>query len=820
MGILRSEHMAPGVLVLPAGRAKTFLGALGLHGHVEFQDMKQGQVAAPRPYKTYIQRLDELERLIRFLTVETKKFGFASSYSDVDGFLEASDKLYRLDEVEKQIKATYQNFVTFKSNDSSLVAEKNAAVEERWVVETSLAMFGVPAVDTSASPTTTSTGLQERLLTGADSASGAPLVGGESGMSFANIAGVLAVEDEQRFARFLFRMSRGNTYTNFCPISEPIIDPKTGKSVKKSVFVVFFQDLKGSGSGPAAEGLLRQRILRACTQFGVNQYDWPYSGADAQRRLSGLVTACLDKELAQQAYSQYATAETARLLCETRTGNSLLEDWRLYCMKEKAVFGVMNGCDGDATLRVNCWYPVSMEEELRTLLLKHSTAEEGAAYLLNDKSRSMKNAPTYFRTNEFIAPFQELVNTYGVPGYREASPVPFTAVTFPFIFGVMYGDVGHGSIVLLFALWCCYNSENLKKSQPGLYGIRYLLVFMGVFATYAGFLYNDFFSLGMNLFGSRWATDDAETDPIQNYYPLYDIKNTGEGDGPYPFGIDPAWIGAQNELLFLNGLKMKMAVLFGVAQMTMGVMLKWSNAIYNVNFTDFFCECIPMLIFMLCFFGYMDFMILYKWVTPLDNPPSLINSLISMAMGQQDDAPLWDGVIALEGNLMIATAIAVPWLLFPKIIVLYIKDKAHQKKLAMLPHDKQEALHEEHHHEFAEEAIEQVIFTIEYVLGTVSHTASYLRMWALSLAHQQLSLVFFQKTLTGTLTSGNPVAIYFGFSAWLLVTFAVLLCMDSLECFLHTLRLHWVEFQSKFFGADGRAFAPFSHKTLLSTVEL
>lgn len=122
----------------------------------------------------------------------------------------------------------------------------------------------------------------------------------------------------------------------------------------------------------------------------------------------------------------------------------------------------------------------------------------------------------------------------------------------------------------------------------------------------------------------------------------------------------------------------------------------------------------------------------------------------------------------------------------------------------------------------AEIIIHQFINTIEYVLGTLSHAASYLRIWALSLAHQQLSSVFFSKTIGLAFDTSFPMSgiyIYIAFSVWFAITFAVLMGMDVLECFLHTLRLHWVEFDSKFYKAGGHAFTPYVIEDCLSTKE-
>jgi V-type H+-transporting ATPase subunit a len=303
--------------------------------------------------------------------------------------------------------------------------------------------------------------------------------------------------------------------------------------------------------------------------------------------------------------------------------------------------------------------------------------------------------------------------------------------------------------------------------------------------------------------------------------------------------------------------------------------MKGSNALYRRSMLDFVFEFLPQIIILIAMFGYMDLMIVIKWLTDWEGrtayAPSVIGTMIDMFLnlGQPTlptDAPLfatWAEQTHIELTLLMIVAICVPAMLFVKPIVLSLTAPKSHKPAVVAPaaaelaaiNDKdddfkpiegtptpagdatspdagkptpmaQAAVNPDdkydlranivasfsdgvvHPHDFGELMIHQLIETIEFVLGTVSNTASYLRLWALSLAHSQLAKVFFDNCLIGGFQSGSVISLYLGFFVFMGATIFVLMMMDLLECTLHTLRLHWVEFQNKFFKGQGIAFAP------------
>merc|ERR1712013_639060 len=336
----------------------------------------------------------------------------------------------------------------------------------------------------------------------------------------------------------------------------------------------------------------------------------------------------------------------------------------------------------------------------------------------------------------------------------------------------------------------------------------------------------------------------------------------------YAFGVDPVWHALDNQLTYENSLKMKLSVIIGVTQMTYGLFLKLSNHLQEGDMISIFFEFVPQFIFMMAFFGYMCFLIVFKWcidwqTSTLPATPSLITVLIKMILGIgtiTDETQLFsdaDTQALVQEILVGLMGVSIPWMLIFKPLLLRSKHKREMAARQMAgildveqpriqqgsgygqlleDEDNEEKYEQEqanqqkqggggggHGHgeefEFSEVVIHQLIHTIEYVLGTISNTASYPRLWALSLAHAELSEVFYDQTIGGALgmvgepSFGQIVKNMAAQFVFVMATVGVLLVMDVLECFLHALRLHWVEFQSKFFYADGVAFKPFSYRS-------
>jgi V-type H+-transporting ATPase subunit a len=840
-------------------------------------------------------------------------------------------------------------------------------------------------------------------------------------LRFQYIAGSIAEADRGDFQRLLHRTTRGNSLLKLAPLARFSTSPLPELAGRLG-FVVLFH----------GEQLLR-KISLTCSVFRAKIYcteaDGPRTSRDA------LSTRKQLKLAASEAAAVYARNVDSRAMALGAI-SSELQNWLWVTTREQSMYRAMgwlvsgsstvvdtisvsdNGSSSGkdevsvdsegASFFVSAagWVSTDSVGIVQSLLEKaHAGLQVPSGSLLTvfDSVPKGQTPPTFFRTNKYTSAFQEFVDTYGTPRYREANPALFTMATFPFLFGVMYGDLGHASCMVIGAVylvaterWAAEQGTRLDEMVAGLYSARYMLLAMGLCAFYCGGVYNDFFSLTFNAFGSSYDTEVGEVkggdegavdrrylttttarEDAIDYGALYTLHNNGTASSHrsevtylehldygnpaavYPFGVDPAWHIAENDLPFFNSMKMKISVVLGVLQMVGGILLKGMNCTHFRSRIDLYCEFVPQLLFALALFGYMVVLIFTKWsidwharmqlgtcnydaagvaggcdlykrgeggsygdytgedgaaqkgdvwcytasgatcnmsstlaeVCPLNyggssggcQPPNLVTTLIDIALKPGSvEEPLYYMQDKVQTLLLLIALLCVPWMLCVKPYILNQQDLAkkdvsatlsavgpayaavtteddfpeqsgtqmhslrasHPPKEGSLEGERQkgkaasmnplhasagmeddhhmhssaavlleeEEAHDSHGHgefELGECFIHQAIETIEFVLGMVSNTASYLRLWALSLAHTQLASVFWEKIMIPALATGSPAALFVAFAIFSFFTIAVLLMMDLLECFLHALRLHWIEFQNKFFHADGRKWQPF-----------
>lgn len=443
-------------------------------------------------------------------------------------------------------------------------------------------------------------------------------------------------------------------------------------------------------------------------------------------------------------------------------------NWKYSVNKERAILetmGKLNMMEGSGCYTGEAWI---LKKDLDNLRKQQSFDNEKGRFMF-ELSKVNEPKPTHFEPSEFSKAFQNLTNVFGIPKYGEINPAIFMLFTFPFLFGAMFGDVLHGLILLGISLYLIFNYKNLDKNC-GVFQIildgRYVVLACSVGAIWFGLLYGDFGSLPLSFFKSKYETGRTTL-----------------------FGIDPIWHHADNKMIFINSLKMKLSLIIGFFHMGLGSLISIMNSINLKDKLTLICVSIPQALAFFLFLGYLVFLCVYKWLVTI-NHPSLVNTLISMYTDPFNmKNQMYPGQMYVQLFIFSMIIMCVPWMMLSKPLYLTFKKRIPKEGMLDL-------------------WITSGIHVVEFCLGLISNTSSYLRLWAVSLAHVQLTTVLHEFTLGSQsfLLKIITFPIYFGGTMMLLIG------LEGLSSCLHALRLNWIEFFSKFYSGGGNLFEPLNFK--------
>ena len=202
-------------------------------------------------------------------------------------------------------------------------------------------------------------------------------------------------------------------------------------------------------------------------------------------------TAALERSLAGAAQRE---ADARRALAEERrvSGPSVAAlvrriDIAVLLLQAQTLFATTG-----RFLVISGWIPEAQAPELEAAIAR---VTEGRAVVTVEKpdvaataSRATLGVPILYRNPLLLRPFQALVDLYGTPSYGELQPTAFFAISFLLMFGLMFGDVGHGAVLAAAGYW-------VFRYMPRFLDYGILLMEAGVASAVFGVLYGSVFGV-------------------------------------------------------------------------------------------------------------------------------------------------------------------------------------------------------------------------------------------------------------------------------------------------------------------------------------
>ena len=438
--------------------------------------------------------------------------------------------------------------------------------------------------------------------------------------------------------------------------------------------------------------------------------DLPHNASDALQEVNNQLKESLKKEsAAKESLKQLGASNRNKLtsLRETAQNISSLLNAKLKILQSERLATVKG------------FVP---KNELCRLKEKVESQLEGNVLVLENEVVAVQDPPTKIRNNRFVKPFEEITRLYGLPHYNELDPTPFIAVSFPIIFGLMFGDVGHGLVLLVGGLTLGF----FLKQQSTIKNMCWILAACGIGAIFAGLLFGEFF--GKQIFAPLWFS---------------------------PF---------DNVLSFLI-----FSLFVGVLQIESGLVLEMVDFLLKRNVVDAVITSVPKIVF-------------------------YAGSVYLIAVYQLDFGA-W-----LRGPILFAL---VPFfiLVFGKAIVFRIpKFSSNGAVGSQTP---------------KVSLGERFFESSDLVARLLSNTMSYTRILALLMAHWALVLVTY--VIAGLVGSGSILSMVLA-GIVIVVGNVFVIALEGLIVFIHTLRLHFYEWFSKFYQGNGTQFSPFKQNFIYTDV--